>query len=197
MTLSRSPSPVPGGGWSSPGLNINSGRASPSQSPGSPGLWDSAKIRNMSLNGSGHPSFSTHNQGFFQRHMRRISSSLPIFQNLPTAAHKDKTKPKRGRWSADNVPLVGRARLIVGRMGRKLKLRLLLTLVILLCIYVFYHSREYCSVWMQQDLLELTKDASSPRISLAEVESGRRGLQICNHPCRQRRRWCDGVEGRP
>ncbi|RYP71551.1 hypothetical protein DL770_008117 [Monosporascus sp. CRB-9-2] len=83
MSLSRSPSPVPGGGWSSPGLNINSsGRSSPAKASFSgPNnghvTWESARLKSQGV--TGYPSFSTQNQGFFTRHMRRISRSLPSF----------------------------------------------------------------------------------------------------------------------
>ncbi|KND95376.1 putative alpha-1,6-mannosyltransferase MNN10, partial [Tolypocladium ophioglossoides CBS 100239] len=142
MSLSRSPSPVPGGGgWSSPGLNINnSGRNSPAVVGGGPVHWEStAKMRHLGPNG--YPSFSTHNQGFFTRHMRRISSSLPRFNNSNSdSRYAEKEKLGRGQWSGRNIPLVGRIRSVFGRMGRKLKLRLLLASMALLCVYIFYHS---------------------------------------------------------
>lgn len=141
MSLSRSPSPVPGGGWSSPGLNINSGRSSPANAPTSgPVHWESAKMRHLGANG--YPSFATNNSGFFARHLRRISSNLPRYNSNNTIPrYGDKDKPFRGQ----NIPLIGRIRSISGRMGRKLKIRLLIVLVLLLCLYIFYHSRK-CSV---------------------------------------------------
>lgn len=143
MTLSRSPSPAPGGGWSSPGLNINSGRSSPAHHGGA---WESVKTRNLGVNG--YPSFSTHNQGFFQRHMRQISGSLPRFTSQPDSPYSAKEKPGRSRWPGQNLPLVGRIRRIFGRMGRKLKLRLLILLVVILCIIIFYNSREYPATFL-------------------------------------------------
>lgn len=141
MTLSRSPSPVPGGGWASPGLNINSGRSSPANiTGGHGGAWESAKMRNLGVNN--YPSFSTQNQGFFQRHMRRISSSLPRFvpdADAPQYAQKEKLG--RGRWAGQNVPFFGRLRSIFGRMGRKLKLRLLIAAIFFFCLIIFYNSR--------------------------------------------------------
>ncbi|EFY98616.2 galactosyl transferase GMA12/MNN10 family protein (glycosyl transferase family 34) [Metarhizium robertsii] len=136
MSLSRSPSPVPGGGWSSPGLNINSGRSSPANAPTSgPVHWESAKMRHLGANG--YPSFATNNSGFFARHLRRISSNLPRYNSNNTIPrYGDKDKPFRGQ----NIPLIGRIRSISGRMGRKLKIRLLIVLVLLLCLYIFYHS---------------------------------------------------------
>lgn len=143
MSLSRSPSPVPGGGWASPGLNLNSsGRSSPakgySSSNGAPGMWESARLKNSGA--SGYPSFSTQNQGFFTRHMRRISSSLPRF-HADSQHYAEKEKLGRGRWSAQNVPLLGRLKGIMARMGRKLRLRLLLSFLVFLGLIIFYNSR--------------------------------------------------------
>lgn len=146
MSLSRSPSPVPGGGWASPGLNItSSGRSSPSKAyssssnGGANGMWESARLKNSGA--SGYPSFSTQNQGFFTRHMRRISSSLPRFNAHAHSHYAEKEKLGRGRWSGREVPLLGRLKGILARMGRKLKIRLLLGFLMLLAVIVFYNSR--------------------------------------------------------
>ncbi|RSL96646.1 hypothetical protein CDV31_013382 [Fusarium ambrosium] len=134
MTLSRSPSPVPGGGWSSPGLTLNSGRSSPANVSAGPVMWESAKMKHY--NPSTYPSFSTQNKGFFSRHIRRLSSTLPRFNNLQQ--YSDKEKLGRGRRWIQRVPLVGRIRSIFGRMGRKLKMCLLFVLVLILCYTIFY-----------------------------------------------------------
>lgn len=153
MSLSRSPSPVPGGGWSSPGLNYNSGRSSPANSNTSrPVAWESAKMRNVGANG--HASFATHNQGFFTRHMRRISSSLPRFTD------KDLHEKNRFAYAnryLDKIPLMGRVKSIFGRMGRKMKMRLLIAAIILFCIFVFYHSRK----WILATLCSICNRATS------------------------------------
>ncbi|KAH8878667.1 galactosyl transferase GMA12/MNN10 family protein [Thozetella sp. PMI_491] len=140
MSLSRSPSPVPGGGWASPGLNItSSGRSSPARghpgSNGTPVMWESARMKNTG--GSGYPSFSTQNQGFFTRHMRRISNTLPSFSNT---AYIEKEKPARGRWDPQNLPLVGRLRSMFARIGRKSKMRLLIVALIFFAIWLFYNT---------------------------------------------------------
>jgi mannan polymerase II complex MNN10 subunit len=101
-------------------------------------MWESS--RQKKSGGTGYPSFSTRNQSFFGRHMRRLSSSLPRFSTSPHYAEKEKLG--RGRWSVHNVPLLGRIRGIMARMGRKMKMRLLIFFLILLSIYIFYHSRE-------------------------------------------------------
>jgi mannan polymerase II complex MNN10 subunit len=147
MSLSRSPSPVPGGGWASPGLNINSsGRSSPvpgySASNGTPVIWESARQKTMGAAG-GYPSFSTHNQGFFTRHMRRLSSSLPRFGSSTHYAEKEKLG--RGRWPGQNVPLLGRLRGVMARMGRKMKLRLLVIFLLIISIITFFNTRPLLS----------------------------------------------------
>ncbi len=143
MSLSRSPSPVPGGGWSSPGLDVNtSGRSSPSKgytgSQATPVMWESARLKRPA--DSGYPSFSTQNKGFFTRHMRKLSSSLPRFSSNSHYAEKEKLG--RGQWIGPNVPLLGRLRAIMARMGRKMKIRLLVLFLILLSIFTFYNTRE-------------------------------------------------------
>ena len=137
MPISRSPSPVPGGGWSSPGLSLDSGKSTPAAVSGGPVVWESAKMRPH--NSSTFSSFSTQNKGFFSRHMRRLSSSLPQFQG-----QRDNWKEKGGRgprWIR-KVPLAGRIRSIYGRMGRRLKMILLFILIAILCYTVFYTTRK-------------------------------------------------------
>lgn len=144
MTISRSPSPAPGGGWSSPGLNINnSGRSSPATAfpgitHGQQDLWESSRSKNMG--NRGYPAFETQNQGFFQRHMRRISNNLPRFNTNTHYAEKEKLQ--RGQWQpAAPGSLLGRFRNMAGRMGRKSKMRIFLVFLLLFAIWLFYHSR--------------------------------------------------------
>ncbi|KAK4143250.1 glycosyltransferase [Dichotomopilus funicola] len=138
MSLSRSPSPIPGGGWASPGLNIASGRSSPAfaGSSSTPAMWESSRLKRGGA--SGYPSFSTKNQSFFGRHMRRISSHLPRFSS--STHYAEKKKLGRGGWSVHNVPLLGRVKGILGRMGRKMKIRLLMLLMLILAIIIFYNT---------------------------------------------------------
>lgn len=138
MSLSRSPSPVPGGGWSSPGLNINSGRTSPANVGGSSVSWESAKMRKHGANG--YPSFSTQNQGFFTRHMRRISSSLPRFNSGIGNTYAEREKFEREGYNAASG---GRIRSFFARVGRRLKWRILLPLIIICTIIVYYGTRKW------------------------------------------------------
>lgn len=195
MSLSRSPSPLPAGGWSSPGLDINtSGRSSPSTAfPGSNGnqvVWESARIKNMG-NG-GYPSFATQNQGFFTRHMRRISNSLPQFNTSTHYAEKEKLQ--KGKWApAQSVPLYGRIRNILARMGRKSKLRSLFVFLLLLAVFIFYQSRT-CP-WSPWALLCMLTHRSF-NIPLAPDGMARWWREICHNPGRQRRWGCHGMERR-
>lgn len=101
-------------------------------------------MRKHGLNG--YPSFSTHNQGFFTRHMRRISSSLPRF-NSGLGIYQEKDKPVRNQWPGQDIPILGRLiRLIstiYGRMGRGVKRGLVFAIILTLCVIVFYTTREF------------------------------------------------------
>ncbi|EEQ85381.2 mannan polymerase II complex MNN10 subunit [Blastomyces dermatitidis ER-3] len=127
MSLSRSPSPRRGGGWSSPGLTIGAG-SSRGSSPRR-GFNDIANSSTSSGNGAfypngspiagsgpgngavtwasakaksdrivGYPSFSTRNNGFFSRQRRKISASLPRFRVNSMLDYSEKEKLGRGRW---------------------------------------------------------------------------------------------------
>ncbi|KAI0164910.1 glycosyltransferase family 34 protein [Xylariaceae sp. FL1272] len=139
MALSRSPSPIPGGGWSSPGLDISgSGRSSPAKNtfsgPNFGGVtWESARSKSQGI--AGYPSFSTQNQGFFTRHMRRISSSLPTFTVHGNGSYEEKEKYKRSPWK---IPLVGRLHGLTTRISKKWKIRLFLVTILLACYWLFY-----------------------------------------------------------
>ncbi|KAI1118805.1 galactosyl transferase GMA12/MNN10 family-domain-containing protein [Nemania sp. NC0429] len=145
MSLSRSPSPVPGGGWSSPGLDFTaSGRSSPikmtfSGSNAGAVTWESARTKSQGV--SGYPSFSTQNQGFFTRNMRRISSSLPSFSAKKNDRYADKDlKAKPAPW---RIPLLGRIWTSVSRMNRKWKVRSMIAIILLACYFLFYITPLY------------------------------------------------------
>lgn len=129
MSLSRSPSPRRGGGWSSPGLTIATGSSRGSSPPR--GYHDTANSSTSSGSGAFHPnsspiagagpgngavtwasakaksdriaaypSFSTRNNGFFSRQRRKISASLPRFRVNSMLDYGEKEKLGRGRWLA-------------------------------------------------------------------------------------------------
>ncbi|KAL9083731.1 MAG: hypothetical protein Q9165_008397 [Trypethelium subeluteriae] len=112
MSLSRSPSPQPSGGWHSPALassQFDGIASSTSPSPrhygsdymnggtgssGSNVTWASAQARSANVKHS-------QSQGFF-RHFRRLSSSLPRFSHQSSTHYAEKEKLGRGRLNADN-----------------------------------------------------------------------------------------------
>ncbi|KAJ5425033.1 hypothetical protein N7465_000103 [Penicillium sp. CMV-2018d] len=141
MTLSRSPSPHPGGGWSSPGLIPASGTVSPngpspgSISPGTPGgiSWAAAKAKSDEVRG--YPSFSTRNGGFFSRQRHKISTRFHSVRRLSSREYVDKDDFGR-EWkrSGSGCGLLGALRIPV-RRGR---FRLLLALLLVWVGYLFF-----------------------------------------------------------
>lgn len=128
MSLDRSPSPSPRGGWSSPGLTtpfsssdtMTSHSRSHTSSPagarkhygdlhsganGNGGLsWATAKAKSARVNGY-VPSFDSHEggsggQGFFAKHARRLSEALPMWSHGGQEDRfAEKEKLGRGRSS--------------------------------------------------------------------------------------------------
>ncbi|KAK3713504.1 alpha-1,6-mannosyltransferase [Vermiconidia calcicola] len=143
MSLDRSPSPHEGGGWSSPGLtaplNEGNGRlrgGSPSKKygdlNGAPGhvTWASAKANSARV--TGHPSYQSQNEGFFMRHMRRVSSGLPYLSDRARYAEKEKLGRGRPAGRIDWKELPRRTGLLVSRRRKHVALLLLLVLMITL-----------------------------------------------------------------
>lgn len=159
MTLSRSPSPNEDGGWSSPGLTNqyaesqyaeSSGRTSPAitsrgaNGNGAPVTWDGARKKSSAVNG-GYPSFSTQNKGFFSRHMRNISSSLPKFVVTPDQySYAEKEKLGRGRWFPNRMSKFGRLANFAVNTYRKFRIRSLIILALILATIIFYVTRKFC-----------------------------------------------------
>jgi hypothetical protein len=153
MSLSRSPSPIDGGGWSSPGLSSPyvdvSGRHSPvdgvrSVNGGGSVSWESTQKKTAIIKGG--PSFSSQNSGFFNRHIRQLSNSLPRFSMSPEHSYAEKEKLGRGRWATSNGTIFGKLRSSWARVGRKLRLRLMVLLAFILSIIIFYNTRKSSSL---------------------------------------------------
>ena len=154
MSLSRSPSPRTGGGWSSPGLtspfDTLSGRSSPRKAYGDLHInggpvhngvtWASAKARSEEVNG--YPSFSTRNNGFFLRHARKLSSSLPRF-NLGNRTYAEKEKLGRGRTYPFGWSKLSRLKIFLGSITRRMRLQILLLFAIMLSVVLFYTTRKF------------------------------------------------------
>ena len=150
MSLSRSPSPQPSGGWSTPGLS--SPRRHNSRSPksynnlnsGHQVTWASAQARSAHVNGSATKP-SGYGLGFIGRHVRSISASLPTFNNYngnDSDRYAEKEKLGRGRWiPGDSASLGG----IVNRLARmvwRLRSRLFPVLALCFIILILLSSRE-------------------------------------------------------
>lgn len=147
MSLSRSPSPRPGGGWASPGLSSPyanvSGRSSPNkmQRTGGNGgsvTWESARAKSEEVNG--YPSFSTKNNGFFNRHIRNISNSLPHFHMGGDGSYAEKEKLGRGRFLGSSK--LARIRNALARVSRKMRMRFMIVLGFVMMIILFYSTRK-------------------------------------------------------
>ena len=155
MSLSRSPSPRRGGGWSSPGLTNNydnvSGKSSPRKNYGDTQMngsarsshgvtWESAQARSQEVNG--YPSFSTRNNGFFARHARKISTSLPTFSS-GARNFSDKEKLGRGRWLSPGSGTPARYLAHFSRMIWRFRLRAGIVVGLLMAFVLFYATRTF------------------------------------------------------
>ncbi|KAL2808565.1 galactosyl transferase GMA12/MNN10 family-domain-containing protein [Aspergillus granulosus] len=134
MSLTRSPSPRPGGGWSSPGLSPGNGTSTPHaglfpSSPSDP--WLAAKAKSDEVRG--YPSFSTRNNGFFSRSKRRITATLPRFRGARSPrAYGEKDGSTHGRGQGWRSMWFGRTAL------RRRRARFLLAFGLLLLGYLFF-----------------------------------------------------------
>ncbi|KAH8692026.1 putative alpha-1,6-mannosyltransferase subunit [Talaromyces proteolyticus] len=150
MSLSRSPSPLPGGGWSSPGLTPGSGSSSPRYSPRpytsqhnnrppSPGgvSWATAKAKSDQVRS--YPSFSTRNSGFFSRQKRKISASLPRF--TLTRDYREQEKLNRGRsWESGENTFKGRLFSVIKHSLHKRRFKISLFAILGLILYLSFWS---------------------------------------------------------
>lgn len=186
VEMSRSPSPRPGG-WSSPGLNTpydSAGRTSPFANGSSNNVtWASAQAR--SANVKGHNGFTPRNQGFFGKHFRRISTSLPF-------SYGEKEKLGRGRgyqgYQGNNKILQALNR--IGWNLWRLRKPLGTILTILLLYILFYVTRMLLSFASASCTDHHSLASSIPALLLV-----RRRQQVRRHPRSEPGWWCDGVEG--
>ncbi|OJD33815.1 glycosyltransferase family 34 protein [Diplodia corticola] len=151
MSLSRSPSPQPGGGWASPALSTPSPYASGSVSPRVGGsftttngshnvTWGSAQARSdevRSYSSRFNPRGGASGAGFFSSHLRRLSQGLP-FAHTPSGASAEKQKLERNKWAPRKTGALGGVpSWIVGRL-RFMKLRFVLVLAVLFIFALTY-----------------------------------------------------------
>jgi mannan polymerase II complex MNN10 subunit len=144
MSLSRSPSPRREGGWSSPGLMnfADDSNSNPkSNSSGNNVTWAGAKKKSEAVNG-GHQAFPN-NSGFFNRHMRNLSNSLPRFSMNGDYSYSEKEKLGRGRWSVKDGSIVSRLRNRVIQFVRKSKLRFMIIVGVVLFLILYMFTRKF------------------------------------------------------
>ncbi|KAJ5344689.1 hypothetical protein N7452_002693 [Penicillium brevicompactum] len=136
MALSRSPSPRPGGGWSSPGLISGSDTATPGTFSPNGISWATARAKSDEVRG--YPSFSTRNSGFFSRQRQKIFARLPGLWRRSSHEYSDKDDhgPKWRRADTSGRGFFGFSGLFV-RRGR---FRLLLLLLMVWIGYLFCWS---------------------------------------------------------
>lgn len=201
MSLSRSPSPRRGGGWSSPGLttpfNTIGGTSTPwkgyeeSNVDGGVGngvTWATAKARSEEING--YPSFSPRKNGWFSRHARKLSNNLPTFAGRRDFAEKEKLG--RGRWYPGHGTRNGRLITYLGSIARRFRLRLLLVIAFVLALSMFYITRKISPGFPSSHEF-LTDSGSSISCLPASIFPWRR-KQICHRFGRKSRRRGHGVE---
>lgn len=81
----------------------------------------------------GYPGFTPRNQGFFSKHFRRISTSLPI-------SYGDKEKLGRGRYQGNKLTQMANR---IGWNLWRLRRSLGVVLFILVSIIMFYATRKH------------------------------------------------------
>lgn len=145
MSLDRSPSPMRDGGWSTPGLTENYNSANGRSRGPSP-----AKKTYGELNGdhgvtwaraqANSARFKPEKQGFFNRHIRKMSQGLPIWgSGGQDDRYAEKEKLQRGRLGRGSWKDVPR---ILGRLAWRMRGRAAIALLFVIAVVVFYASRE-------------------------------------------------------
>jgi len=145
MSLSRSPSPRPNGGWASHGLTDDS--SSEQSITGMNGFanndahWAAAKAKAQQVRG--YPTIQSKNEGFFQRSRRKISQTLPTFNaNFQDKRDwRESEKLGRGRWYPKGGGFLSRLKTIIGNILRKFKVLFILLAAISLLSILFSSTR--------------------------------------------------------
>lgn len=180
--MSRSPSPRPGG-WSSPGLNTpydSGGRTSPFANGSSSHnvTWASAQAKSAEV--KGYNGFTPRNQGFFGKHLRRISTSLPF-------SYGDKEKVNRGRPPGNKVmQLLNHVGWTLWRLRRSVGV----LLFVIFSVIIFYVTRKYLLYF--KCWLRINSSSSTPNVQA--IDHVRRWQQIRCYPRGKPRRRCHGME---
>lgn len=151
MTLSRSPSPQPGGGWTTPGLaesihNDRNRSRSPAKKPygdlQTHALsWEAAKAQSAQVKAYS-PVLESHNRGFFKRHIRSLSSQLPQFYRRSSSAkHINTEKASRGGLPQSREEWKSAA-YVAWRISYRWRRQLLLLFSVIILTVLFYVTRE-------------------------------------------------------
>ena len=205
MSLDRSPSPREAGGWSSPGLNTSNEGSTARSRGSSPAkksygdlngghvTWTNAKA--ISARVKGQASYQSQNQGFFSRHMRRISERLPYFAH---GGQEDRYREKgklgrdRGSLAINQIDWRELPRRIAFVVSRRRKYVAMLVSLILL-IVLWFNPSKACLRTFDIELGVLT--ISSCKLLVSKDIMARRRQQVCNNTWSKPRRWCNGMEG--
>jgi len=100
--------------------------------------WAGAQERSARVNGAAR---SKQDGGFFGRHLRSLSTSLPRFQMGDDKNYSEKEKLGRGR----SPGVLGGIKHLAG-LGWRLRLPLLVVAAVLVMIGMFFATREYNSL---------------------------------------------------
>lgn len=130
------------GGWSSPGLTDESDSIRETNSSRNNVTWAAAKKKSELVNG-GHRTFPKNTgSGFLNRHMRKLSNSLPRFNMGGDYSYSEKEKLGRGRWNAKSGSVIDRFRNRVIQFVRKSKLRAMIILGVILFFILYMFTRK-------------------------------------------------------
>ncbi len=145
MSLSRSPSPSPRGGWSSPGLTTPRETPSRQVSPvrftngsASHVTWASAQARSAEV--KSYPSLSARNGGFLRRNFRKLSISLPRFTS--SKSYADREKMGRGREYIRPGSRLANVLTFVGGLIWRMRLRFAMVVGLLILTVLYYVTRR-------------------------------------------------------
>ncbi|KAI9715415.1 MAG: alpha-1,6-mannosyltransferase [Chrysothrix sp. TS-e1954] len=163
MSLDRTPSPQPGGGWTTPGLNTPRRKGSPFKGRRSPSPavayaqpdrdprnvnWASAQAKSAEVSGYGFPSV---NQGFFQRNFTSFSSQLP-FHRRGGRDFAEKPRPGRRKKAGSTLETFRNIAAVLSRAAWRLRFRLGVVLAIVMVVVLFYttpaHRAYRRSSWL-------------------------------------------------
>ncbi len=158
MSLSRSASPLPTGGWNTPGLTERSLTPNGLQHAdahiygSTDDHWAAAKARSAQVRG--YPSIQTKNEGFFQRSKRKIST-LPVFSPYtPLSANwRDPEKLGRSRWYPRGGGGLSRIKTFAGNVLRRFKFLFIVLSLVAVITFKMSETSE-CPGWMPIPRLE-------------------------------------------